>query len=97
MAQTINAGYKSEILNEAVDNTTWTPVSFSGNPNNICIRLRESGDLKVSLDSGGATYFTIPDGTSLTYDWNAGHSADVIYLQASIVAGTAEIIATFEG
>jgi hypothetical protein len=97
MAQAINAGYRSEILNEAIDNTTWTPVSFSFNPNNICIRLREAGDIKVSLDSLGTTFFTIPNGTSLTYDWNAGRSVDVIYLQASIVAGTAEIIATFEG
>lgn len=97
MAQAINAGYRSEIFNLAIDSSTWTPVNVSEIPNNICIRLREAGDIKVSLVSAGTTYFTIPNGTSLTYDWNAGKKDAIVYLQSSIASGTAEIIATYEG
>ena len=96
MATAINSGYKAEILNEAVDNTNWTPVTLSLRPNNILVKLREAGDILVSLDSLGATYITVPDGTSVTLDWNAGRVGDIIYLKASIAVGTAEMFVTYE-
>jgi len=95
MAQAVNAGFTSEIVNLAVTTVAWTPLTLTSRPNNLLIRLRESGDLKVSLDSAGVTFFTIPDGTSLTYDWNAGRLVNIVYLQSS-VNGTAEIVVTYE-
>jgi hypothetical protein len=95
MSQAVNAGFSSEIINLAVGTGTWNALTLTIRPNNLLIRLREAGDLKISLDPLGATYFTIPDGTSLTYDWNAGKETDILYLQGS-VSGTAEIIATYE-
>jgi hypothetical protein len=95
MATATNSGYKAEILNVAVGTGTWTPVTLTLRPNNILVKLRESGSIKVSLDAAGATYVTVPDGTSMTLDWNAGRSGDIIYLEAS-VSGTAEIFVTYE-
>jgi len=95
MAQAVNAGFSSEIVNLAVTSGGWTALSLPSRPNNMLIRLRESGDLMVSLDAAGATFLTIPDGNSLTYDWNAGKTDNIIYLKGT-VSGNAEIIVTYE-
>lgn len=95
MAQAVNAGYKTEIVNLAVNNATYTALTLSERPNNLLIRFRDAGDLYVSLDSVGTNYFTIKDTFSLTYDWNAGRATDILFLKGSI-NGTAEIIVTYE-
>lgn len=96
MAQATNVGYSSEILNTAVDGSTWTAISFSKIPNNMLIHSRAGTALKVSLVANGATYITIPAGQSMTYDWNPGKAQNVIYIQGA-GADTAEIVATYEG
>jgi len=95
MATATNSGFSSEIINIAVTSGGWTALVLTKSPNNMLIRLREIGDLQVSLDSAGTTYFTIPDGTSLTYDWNAGKQGNILYLKGS-VSGNAEVIVTYE-
>jgi hypothetical protein len=95
MATAINSGYKAEIINLAVTSGGWTALTLPYRPNNLLLRLREVGDLKISLDASGTTYLTIKDGTSATLDWNPGRPDNVLWLQGS-VSGTAEIFATYE-
>lgn len=96
MSQSINVGFASEIVNLAVTDSSWTAIGpFSQQPNNMLLRLREDGDLYVSLDNAGTTYLTIPSGQSLTYDWNTGRKGNFLWLKGSI-AGTAEIVITYE-
>jgi hypothetical protein len=101
MATPTNSGYRTQIKNLTVNSTSWTTFDLTEIPNNLCLRLREAGDLKVALNDAigplQPEYFTIPSGTALTYDWNAGKKTNIIYLKASIASGTAEIIATYEG
>jgi hypothetical protein len=95
MATAINSGFRTEIVNLAVDDTAWTPLTFTDKTNNLLVRMREtSGELKISLDATGATYFTIPQGQSITIDWYAGKETP-IYIQATVASATAEIFATF--
>lgn len=95
MAQAVNAGFSSEIVNLSVTDTGWTALTLTKAPNNLLLRFRTTGDLYVSLDAAGATYFTIKDGLSLTYDWSAGKITNILYLKGS-VAGTVEAIVTYE-
>ena len=95
MAQSVNAGFSSEIVNLAILAASYTALTLTKRPNNLLIRMRGAGDVLVSLDNAGATYFTIPNGTSLTYDWNAGRETNILFLKGS-VNGTAEIIVTYE-
>ena len=96
MAQSINSGTQSEIINLAITDSGWTVLpALIKKPNNLLIRLREAGDILVSLDDSGTTYLTIPEGLSLTYDWNTGRTDNFIWLKGS-VSGTAEIVVTYE-
>lgn len=96
MATPINSGYSSEILNVAISGSGYVPVSFSKIPNNVLISSRAGLPFYVSLDPAGATYFTVPVGQSLTYDWNMGRATLALYLKGA-GSDTAEIIATYEG
>lgn len=95
MATAINSGFRAEIFNLAVDNSAWTPLTVTDKINNICIRIREAaGDLKISLDAAGATYFTVPQGTCFTIDWYTNKET-AIYIKASVATATAEIFVTY--
>lgn len=96
MATAVNSGYGSEIINVAVGTGAWTAITFTRIPNNVLISSRAGKAMKVSLDPSGATYLTIPEGNSLTYDWNIGTLTGSLYIQGT-VSDTAEIIATSEG
>jgi hypothetical protein len=96
MATPVNSGYASEIFNVSISAAGFVPVTFTKIPNNVLISSRGKIDMQVALDAAGTTYFTIPAGTSLTYDWNMGTKTNTLFLK-STGSDTAEIIATYEG
>lgn len=99
MATTVNSGVNFEIRNITLNSTTDTPVDFNVQVNSVVLKCRTAVDITIRRTSGGADYFTIPSGQSLTLDAATLDNSlgGYIYCYARAATGTPvlEAIGTF--
>lgn len=82
------------VINQAVDNTSWTAVVMPAGRNckQIVIQERGGGAFKIAHESDGDPYFSVAASAALSMEIAADAGERLFYAQMAAGSGTIEVL-----